>query len=210
MPVEQYGFRDIHDKMDRHVKAENKRSKPRRTNGAPGENTTAPSSQRVPITNGVQVKRGEIVEYPYGGKPYETYTRKLTASKPWKQEIARKHDLIGQRVVRDLSQARPGCTLITVQATEATALAFKIRAALNGGQITDTSARNTAVTASPLYQARTTRVLQALDYALDTGKPMTIGVFTRGELKIIGSQRTAKKHTTRHVRNLEAKLAGRR
>lgn len=210
MPVEQYGFRDMHAKMDDHVKRESNRPKPRRTNGAPGENTSAPNSGHRTVTKGVRVKRGEVVEYPYGGKPYETYTRELTASKPWKQEIARKHDLIGQRVVRDLSQARPGCTLITVQATEATALAFKIKAALNGGQINDASARNTAVTASPLYQARTTRVLQALDYALDTGKPVTLGVFTRGELKIIGSQRTAKKHITRHVRNLEAKLAGRR
>ena len=210
MPVEQYGFRDIHDKMDAHVKREDKRPKPRRTNGVPGENTSAPKSQRHPITNGVQVDRGEVVVYPYGGKPYETITRGMTASKPWKQEIARKHDLIGQRVVRDLSQARPGCTLITVQANEATALAFKIKSALKGGQITDASARNTAVTASPLYRARTTRVLEALDYALDTGKPVTLGVFTRGELKIIGSQRTAKKHITRHVRNLEAKLAGRR
>lgn len=206
MAIEQYGFRDIHDKMNAHVKREDKRPKPRRTNGVPGENGKAPKSQRHPITNGVQVKRAEVVVYPYGGKPYETITRGLTASKPWKQEISRKHDLIGQRVVREISAARKGCTLITVRATEATALAYKLRAALKGKQVQDQPDRNAG---SQLYRARTTRVLEALDYAATTGKTITLGVFTRHELQVIGAQRLKPKHTTRHVRNLEAKLAGR-
>lgn len=131
----------------------------------------------------------------------------MTAAKQWKRTIEDKRDQIGKRVVREISAARPGCTLITVRSNEATAFAYKLRAALKGGQVRDQPSRNAG---SQLYRDRTTRVLETLDYAVETGKTITLGVFTRGELQIIGAQRLKPKHTTRHVRHLEAKLAGRR
>lgn len=201
------GFETIHDKMDKHVRREDNRSEPRRTKSGRDAKGKFDSSGHRPVTKGARVKRGETVVYPYGGKPYETITRNLTAAKQWKRTIEDKRDQIGKRVTRESSAARPGCALLVVRANEANALAFKIRAALKGGQLSD---RIDVKADSKLYRARTTRVLETLAYAVETGETITLGVYTRGELKIIGSQRTVAKYRTKAVRNLEAKLAGTR
>lgn len=205
--VQNPGFKTLHEKMDDHVRREDKRREPRRTKSGRDKKGRFDSSGHRPVTKGARVKRGEPVVYPYGGKPYETITRNLTAAKQWKRTIEDKRDQIGKRVAREISAARPGCALLVVHASEATALAFKIRAALKGGQLSD---RIDAKADSKLYRARTTRVLETLTYAVDTGETITLGVYTRGELKIIGSQRTVAKYRTKAVRNLEAKLAGTR
>jgi len=207
MTVQNPGFKDMHAKMDDHVKREDKRTQPRRTNDRRTTGGKFAKSQHRTVTAGVRVKRGQTVVYPYGGTPYQTITRPLNAKAQWKNDIERKRDQIGQRVARESSRTRPGCARLTVHATEATALAYKIRAAVKGGQVRDTLNQNAD---SKLYQARLTRVLETLAYATDTGTTVTLGVFTRTELKTIGAQRINAKHYTRHVRNLESKLAGTR
>jgi hypothetical protein len=201
------GFKDMGAKMDDHVKREDKRTQPRRTKSGRDAKGKYDSSGHRPVTKGVRVKRGEPVVYPYGGKPYETITRNLTAAKQWKRTIEDKRDQIGKQVTRESSAARPGCALLTVRASEATALAFKIRAAVKGGQLSDKLDANAD---SKLYQARITRVLETLAAAVESGHTVTLGVFTRGELRTIGAQRINAKHITRHVRTLESKLAGNR
>lgn len=202
------GFRDMHDRMDAHVKRENKRAEPRRTNNPRTTGGKFDKSQHRTVTKGVRVKRGEPVVYPYGGQPYRTGDAGGFASKQnWKRSIEDRRDQIGQEVVRDAARTRPGCARLTVTPHEATALAYKIRAAVNGGQLRDHLGKDAA---SPLYQARTTRVLETLDSATKTNQPVTLGVFTRAELKIIGSQLLKPKFITRDVRNLERKLAGNR
>lgn len=205
--VTRYGFRDVHEKMDAHVKRENKRSEPRRTQSGRNARGQFDASGHADITKGARVGRGQVVQHPYGGTPYGTIKRPQRAKAQWKQVIAEKHDLIGQRVAREISAARPGCALLTVRATEATALAYKIRAAVKGGGLRD---RLTADAGNPLYRTRITRVLDTLEYAIASGSTITLGVFTRAELKTIGAQRINAKHITKHVRNLEAKLAGTR
>jgi hypothetical protein len=205
--VETPGFKDMGAKMDDHVKREDKRAQPRRTKSGRDGKGKFDSSGHRPVTKGVRVKRAEPVVYPYGGKPYETITRNLTAAKQWKRTIEEKRDQIGKRVVRESSAARPGCTLITVRASEASAFTYKLRAALKGGQLRD---RIDAKADSQLYRARTTRVLETLTYAIESGHTVTLGVYTRAELKIIGAQRINAKHITRHTRTLESKLAGNR
>lgn len=201
------GFRDMNAKMDAHVRREDNRATPRRTrSGGRDKKGRFDKSQPFPVTDGVRVKRGEIVVYPYGGKPMETIVRPLSAKQQErKRTIARQIDQIGKQVVRESSRARKGCALVTVAPAETMAFAFKLRAALKGGQVrdTDTNASNLAV-------ARSRRVLAELQSAANAGTPVTLGVYTRAELKIIGSQRINAKHYTRHVRNLEAKLAGNR
>lgn len=205
--VQNYGFNDMHSKMDAHVKREDKRVQPRRTKSGRDAKGKFDSSGHRPVTKGARVKRGETVVYPYGGKPYETITRNMTAAKQWKRTIDEKRDQIGKRVARETSAARPGCALLVVRASEASALTFKIRAALKGGQLRD---RIDAKADSKLYRARTTRVLETLAYAIETGETITLGVYTRAELQIIGAQRIKPKFITRHVRTLESKLAGNR
>lgn len=199
--VENYGFRDIHDRMDAHVARENKRSQTRRSQSGRNDKGQFDASGHIDVTAGARIKRGAPVVHPYGGTPYGTIVRPMRAKQPPRR------DTVGTRVARESSRARPGCAVLVVRATEASALAFKLRAALKGGQVRD---RLDAKADSPLYRARTTRVLETLDYAVASGETITLGVYTRRELKIIGSQRTNAKHMTRHVRNLERKLAGTR
>lgn len=199
------GFRDMHDKMDAHVRREDNRTEPRRTRNRRDAKGKFDKSQHRAVTKGVRVKRGEVVVYPYGGKPYETITRPFNAKAQWKNDIERKRDQIGKQVVRQSSRTRKGCALVTVAPAETMAFAFKLRAALKGGQV-----RDTGTDASGLAVARSRRVLAELQTAAEAGTPVTLGVYTRAELKIIGSQRINAKHYTRHVRNLEAKLAGNR
>lgn len=205
--VQSYGFNDMNSKMDAHVKREDKRAQPRRTKSGRDAKGKFDSSGHRPVTKGVRVKRAEPVVYPYGGKPYETIVRPQRAKAQWKNDIAAKRDQIGKRVTRETSAARPGCALLVVRATEATALTYKIRAALKGGQLRD---RIDAKADSKLYRARTTRVLETLAYAIETGETITLGVYTRAELRTIGAQRIKPKYITRHVRTLESKLAGNR
>lgn len=203
--VQSYGFNDMNAKMDAHVKREDKRTQPRRTQNGRDARGKFDSSGHRPVTRGVRVKRAETVVYPYGGKPYETIVRPQRAKAQWKNDIEAKRDQIGQRVARETSATRPGCALLVVRATEATAMRYKLQAAMTGGQVRD---RLNANATSPLYRTRTTRVLETLDYAIATGRTVTLGVYTRAELNIIGSQRLKAKHITRHVRTLESKLAG--
>lgn len=197
----------MHAKMDAHVKREDKRTEPRRTNDRRTKGGKFAQPAHRPVTKGVRVKRGEPVVYPFGGTPYGTIVRPLNAKAQWKNDIERKRDQIGKRVVRESSAARPGCALLTVRASEATAMLYKLRAALIGGQVRD---RLNANADSQLYRTRTTRVLETLDYAVATGENITLGVYTRRELQIIGAQRVNAKHITRHTRALESKLAGNR
>ena len=207
MTVVNPGRKDMHAKMDAHVKREENRTEPRRTNDRRDKKGRFDKSQHRAVTAGVRVKRGETVVYPYGGTPYRTYEGAFASKQNWKRSIENKRDQIGQEVVRDAARTRPGCARLTVTPREATALAFKIRAAVNGGQIRDHLGKDAA---SPLFQARTTRVLETLASATETNRPVTLGVFTRAELRIIGAQRTPAKHITRDVRNMERKLAGNR
>lgn len=201
------GFKTLHDKMDDHVRREDNRREPRTTKGGRDAKGKFDSSGHRPVTKGVRVKRAEPVVYPYGGTPYTTITRNMTAAKQWKRTIEEKRDQIGTRVARESSRTRPGCALLVVRANEATALAFKIRAAIKGGQLRDPRTRATGTT---LHEGRTRRVLAELANASATGETITLGVYTRGELRTIGAQRTVAKYRTKAVRNLEAKLAGTR
>lgn len=203
--VERYGYRTVFDRMDAHVARENARPEPRRTINPRDKNGKFKKSQHFPVTKGKRVKRGEVVHYPYGGVPNETIKRPSSAKKQWKQRIREQRDQIGSRVARESSAARQGCALIRVRHTEATALAYKIRAALKGGQIRDTSNRNAE---SELYRARSERVLDTLADSARNGTTVTIGVYTREELRTIARQRTRAKHYTQAVRNLERKLNG--
>lgn len=68
MPTVQPGFKDMHAKMDEHVKREDKRPTPRRTNDRRTTGGKFAKSQHREVTKGVRVKRGETVVYPYGGE----------------------------------------------------------------------------------------------------------------------------------------------
>lgn len=201
------GRKTLHDRMDDHVRKEDKRPQPRRTQSGRNAKGQFDSKGHIDVTAGARVKRGAPVVHPYGGAPYGTIERPMRAKEQWRRDIEAKRDQIGKRVAREISAARPGCALLVVRANEASALAFKIRAAIKGGQLSD---RLDAKADSKLYRARTTRVLETLAYAVETGETITLGVYTRGELKTIGSQRTVAKYRTKAVRNLEAKLAGTR
>lgn len=205
--VENYGFRDVHDRMDAHVARENKRPQTRRSQSGRNAKGQFDASGHIDVTAGARIKRGAPVVHPYGGTPYGTIERPMRAKEQWRRTIEEKRDQIGTRVARESSRARPGCALLVVRASEATALAFKLRAALKGGQVRD---KRTKATGATLHEGRSRRVLAELAHAAETGETITLGVYTRGELKIIGAQRTHAKHITRHVRNLEAKLAGTR
>lgn len=207
--VERYGFKTMHELMDAHVARENARANPRRMQG------------KARDKNGRFVSN--VVHYPYGGFP-GTYRKPggWRARQAWKQSIEKKIDQIGTQIAREASHARPGCANITVQPAEAAALAYKILAALKGGQVSDAPrkrqrVRNTRATTgrpvrtandSPLHQARSQLALDALTCAIALGRPVRLGVYTRQELTTIARQRTAKKHYTRDVRHLERKLKG--
>jgi len=232
--VERYGYRTVFDRMDAHVARENARPEPRRTINPRDKSGKFKKSQHFPITKGKTVKRGEVVHYPYGGVPNETIKRPSSAKKQWKQRVREQRDQIGSRVARESSAARQGCALIRVHHTEATALAYKIRAALKGGQIRDTSkhiVRHAEANAiaykihaalkggqirdtsnhnaeSEPYRARSERVLETLADSARNRTTVTIGVYTREELRTIARQRTRAKHYTQAVRNLERKLNG--
>lgn len=208
--------------MDAHVKRENARANPRRAGVQKRDkNGKFMESNHDPVTDGKRVKRNAIVFYPYGGKPGETITRPggFRARQAWKDAVEKRIDQIGKQVAREASHARPGCALVTVRANQATALAYKLRAALKGGQVRDHSpdtvtarkgvqVRNTGAKPSELYIARTEGVLYALEYAARTGQTIRIGVYTRNELATIASQRTNAKHYTNAVLKLERALKG--
>lgn len=198
----------MHSKMDAHVSREDNRPNPRRTNDPRSKTGKYDKMQHVPVTKGVRTKRAETVVYPYGGKPYETITRPFQAKKhERKRTVAHQRDQIGKQVARESSAARKGCTLVIVRADEAKAFAYKLKAAIKGGQIRD---RFDPRTDSALYETRSNRVLSEITRAADNGTSVTLGVYTRHELQIIGAQRINAKHYTRPVRNLERKLAGNR
>lgn len=204
------GYKTMHDHMDDHVKRENRRSEqfgPRRTRDPRKPDGTWDKSQHRPVTKGARVKRAQPVAYPYGGKPYESYGKPFRAGKQWKRTIQENVDQIGKRAAREASRVRPGCALITVTATEVDAMRYKIQAAVKGGQLRD---RLGSAAGSELYRTRITRALDTLAYAKTSKVTVTLGVFTRGELRIIGAQRLKAKYVTRHTRTLEAKLAGNR
>lgn len=243
MTVVNPGRKDMHDKMDAHVKREEKVT--RRTNDRRVGGKFAKSQHRA-VTAGARVKRGETVVYPYGGTPYRTYEGAFASKQNWKRSIENNRDKIGKQVATESSRARPGCALVTVTPDEATAFAYKLRAALKGKQVRDTVKAHPALktgepaepnplaykhrtapkgnpnqpkewtratdptVTSARHVSRTTRVLAELEYAAQARETITLGVFTRAELQIIGAQRTPAKHITRHVRNLERKLAGNR
>lgn len=220
--VEHYGYRTIHEKMDAHVKRENARANPRRAGVQKRDkNGKFMASNHDPATDGKRVRRNAIVFYPYGGKPGETIVRPggFRARQAWKDAIQKRIDQVGQQVAREASHARPGCALVTVHANQATALAYKLRAALKGGQLRDyapgtvtarkgVQVRNTGAKPSELYIARTEGVLYALEYAAKTGQTIRLGVYTRNELTTIARQKTAKNHYTRAVHQLERALKG--
>lgn len=207
--VERYGFKTMHELMDAHIARENACANPRRMKG--------PARDK----NGRFVSN--VVHYPYGGFP-GTYHKPggWRARQAWKQSIEKNIDRIGNQVTRAASHARPGCADLTVQPSEARALAYKILAALKGGQVRDTPrkrqrVRNTNATTgrpvrnaqdSPLRQARSQLALDALTCAIALNRPVRISVYTRQELTTIARQRTAKKHYTHEVRRLERKLKG--